>query len=356
VSRGIAVFVTLVAISLCSLAEDAMPTGASQELTAEQVDTFASLALGCVDTSYPYKTGHVLTGKDSLAEPRTFHPVFYGCFDWHSAVHGHWTLVRLLRLYPDHPKAAQIRKVLDGRFTADAFKQEAAFFDRPQTRSFERPYGWAWLLRLAQELHTWKDEDAARWAKNIAPLENAIASRLKDYLPKLSWPIRTGVHPNTAFALAMALDYAEATGKGDLASLIRKRARAYYVSDENCPVDYEPSGEDFFSPCLLEADLMRRVLPAEAFSKWLDGFLPRLKDGDLGGLSEPATVSDASDPKIVHLDGLNLVRAWTMDGIAHALADEDARRKRLLRLASRHADVGSGRVASGHYEGEHWLA
>jgi hypothetical protein len=325
-------------------------------LTESQVETFASLALGCIDRPYPYKPGHVLTGPDSVQEPREYHPVFYGCFDWHSAVHGHWMLVRLLRLYPDHPMADEIRLALDGNLRADAVEVEAVYFRDENRKSFERPYGWAWLLRLAAELRTWQDDDSQRWAGNLAPLEAVIVERLEGYLPKLDWAIRTGVHPNTAFALALALDYAREVGDSTLEDLLMERSLAYYGGDGRCPVDYEPSGEDFFSPCLLEADLMRRVLPAGEYGRWLDGFWPGLKEGRLGSLATPATVSDPSDPKIVHLDGLNLVRAWTLYGCASALADGDARRAVLLAAASRHAEAGLARVASGYYEGEHWLA
>lgn len=349
--------VLLLAVLACAgSAHAAEPPGAARELDADQVETFVSLALACIDTPYPYKTGHVLNGPESLKEPREFHPVFFGCFDWHSAAHGHWMLVRLLRLHPGHPSAGKIRAALDAHLTAEAFEKEAAFFELPQTRSFERPYGWAWLLQLASELHSWDDPDAIRWAAHLEPLEKTIVERYGSYLPRLTWPIRTGVHPNTAFALSMALDYARTVGNTALEELIVRRAKEYYAGDSNCPVDYEPSGEDFFSPCLLEADLMRRVLPQARFRRWLNRFLPGIRKGKLGGLSSPATVSDPTDPKIVHLDGLNLVRGWTLDGIASALPENDRRRSVLLDLAARHARTGLERVASGHYEGEHWLA
>lgn len=346
-------------VALCSAAvqaEAAEPEGAARTLAGEEVERFASLALACVDTPYPYKTGHVLSGPEMLREPVEFHPVFFGCFDWHSAVHGHWMLVRLLRLYPEHPVAGKVRAALDSHLGEEAFATETMFFDLPQARGFERPYGWAWLLQLVSELHTWDDPDASRWRENIAPLESVIVSRYESYLPKLTWPIRTGVHPNTAFAMSMALDYARTTGNREFERLILDRAMDYFGEDNACPVGYEPSGEDFFSPCLLESDLMRRVLPSGEFGGWLRRFLPGLRKGRLGGLSEPAEVSDPSDPRIVHLDGLNLVRAWTLDGIVSALPENDRRRRILKRLAREHAEAGLARVASGHYEGEHWLA
>jgi hypothetical protein len=226
---------------------------------------YAALALACVDRPWPYKSERVLTGPDAVRAPRADHPVFFGCFDWHSAAHGHWLLVRLARLYPDQPFAAEARAALDARLTAERVAGEVAFFADPEQRLFERPYGWAWLLRLAAELRTWDDGQARQWAAAIAPLEGAIVARLSAYLPKLSYPVRSGVHPNTAFALAFALDYARATGHAELEALAVARARAYYAADTACPVGYEPSGEDFFSPCLLEADLMRRVLAPQEF-------------------------------------------------------------------------------------------
>lgn len=325
-------------------------------LTESQAEAFATLALACIDRPYPYKPGHVLTGPESVRQPRDYHPVFYGCFDWHSAVHGHWMLLRLLRRFPAHPMAGEIRRTLDQSLTAEAIQVEAVYFDDPNRKSFERPYGWAWLLRLAAELQTWQDPDGRRWADNLAPLEMVIVERLEGYLPKLDWPIRTGVHPNTAFALAQALDYAREVGNRPLEDLLVERSLVYYGDDRRCPADYEPSGEDFFSPCLLEADLMRRVLSSEDYGRWFDDFLPGLAKGQLGQLATPATVSDPSDPKIVHLDGLNLVRAWTLYGCASALPDTDPRRRVLLEAAGRHAEAGLARVTSGYYEGEHWLA
>lgn len=329
----------------------------SYSMDESEAETYAGLALACVDRPFPYKPGHVLASEESLKVPRHFHPVFFGCYDWHSSVHGHWTLVRILGLGAGQELEKSIRTSLESRFTKASFEREAAFFDRPHTKSFERPYGWAWLLRLAQELHTFgDDEQVARWREAIRPLEHTIVRRYTAYLPKLTWPIRTGVHPNTAFALSMALDYARAVENEPLETLIVQRARDYYLGDANAPLDYEPSGEDFFSPSLLEADLMRRVLSQDDFSRWLSRFMPGVEAGRLGGLVEPATVSDASDPKIVHLDGLNLVRAWAFRGIASALREGDKRKPVLEKLGEEHLQVGASRVSSGHYSGEHWLA
>ena len=332
------------------------PPATQRPPTEQELGRFVRLALDCVDRPYPYKPAHVLTGSGDLQLPSDLHPVFYGCFDWHSAVHGHWMLLRVLRRWPQHPLAGRIRTVLGRRLTPAALAAEAGYFRHPQRASFERPYGWAWALRLVAELHGWDDPQARIWRDAVRPLEAEIVRAYKSYLPKLSWPIRAGVHPNTAFALALALDYARTVGDAELEALVVRRSRDYFADDTACPVAYEPSGEDFFSPCLLEADLMRRVLPASELGPWLQRFWPGLGRGELGPLARPATVSDPSDPKIVHLDGLNLVRAWTMRGVAAALPREDPRRGPLTRAAALHAEAGLARIASGFYEGQHWLA
>jgi hypothetical protein len=330
-------------------------TPAQERLEPAAAERFARLALACIDREWPNKPEHVFDGPEDIRSPRFFHPAFFGCYDWHSSVHGHWLLVRLLRTRPDLAGAQEIRGRLRAHFTAEAMAAEALYLDRVSARSFERTYGWAWLLRLATELEGWDDPDARRWRERIRILENAVARRLADYLPKLTYPVRTGVHPNTAFALAEALDYARRTGKKDLEELLISRSRAYFGRDRNCPLSYEPSGEDFFSPCLEEADLMRRVLPAGEFSSWLGSFLPQLAVEGQAPLV-PAVAADPTDPKLVHLDGLNLTRAWTMRGIAGALPASDPRRALLLAAADAHARAGLARVSSGNYEGEHWLA
>ena len=342
----------------------ATATAPAAALDPANAARYARLALDCIDRPWPYKSERVLASAESVRPPRSDHPVFFGCFDWHSAAHGHWLLVRLARLYPDQPFAAEARAALAARFTDERVAGEVAFFQEPDQKLFERPYGWAWLLRLAAELRAWDDPDAQAWAAALAPLERTVVQRLSAYLPKLSYPVRSGVHPNTAFALGFAIDYARTVGDAGLEKLAIERSRSYYLADAACPVAYEPSGEDFFSPCLLEADLMRRVLPPAEFSAWLDRFLPGLRPAapgggagaGLGNLELPAKVTDPTDGKIVHLDGLNLVRAWTMRGIASALPPDDPRRARLAKLADAHAASGLARVASGHYEGEHWLA
>ena len=327
-----------------------------EDLSDKQVAAFAQLVLAGVEREYPNKPAHVLTDPQSVRPPRELHPAFYGCFDWHSSVHGHWMLIRLLKCYPDCSTAQAMRDLLNRHLTAENMKREAAYFDVKENRSFERMYGWAWALRLAAELHAWDDRDGNIWRENIQPLEGKIVELTKDYLPRLSFPIRTGVHPDTAFALGQALDYARIVKDEEFEQLIEKRGREYYLEDKDYPAAYEPSGEDFFSPGLNEADLMRRILPAKEFSRWLDHFLPGLSKQAVGTLLEPVEVSDVTDGKLVHLAGLDLSRAWALRGISAALADGDPRRRILRQAAGRHAEMGYRYVFSGHYEGEHWLA
>jgi hypothetical protein len=265
-------------------------------------------------------------------------------------------LVRLLRLFPDLPEKSSIRAVLAAHLTAENLKNEADYFAQPNRQSFERTYGWAWLLKLAEELHDWDDPEAKAWSRNLRPLTDVIVARYQTFLPKLTYPIRSGVHPNTAFGLAFALDYARAAGCQPLQELIEERSRSYYGKDAGIPAAWEPDGADFFSPSLLEADLMRRVLRPAEFRAWLQRFLPDLARGEPKTLFVPATVTDRSDPQIVHLDGLNLSRAWCMRSIASALPKDDPVRKVLAASAARHAEAALTHVASGDYAGEHWLA
>jgi hypothetical protein len=325
-------------------------------ITPAQASNFARLALKGVSKEYPNKPEHVLAGLEDAKGPKALHPAFYGCYDWHSSVHGHWMLARLLRLFPDLPEAKDIRAVLNAHLTPEAIQAEAAYFDRKESRSFERPYGWAWLLKLAEELHGWDDPDAKRWAASLKPLSELIASRYIDFFPKQTYAIRTGVHPNTAFGLAFAHDYARAFGDTKLQALVEERARFYYAHDHDVPAAWEPGGNDFFSPSLMEADLMRRVLPTEEFRTWFAGFLPGAGRAEPKALFEPATVTDRIDPQLVHLDGLNLSRAWGMKRIAAALPPGDPAKTALETSATRHAEAGLSHVASGDYAGEHWLA
>jgi hypothetical protein len=322
----------------------------------EQAAAFARLALKGLAKEYPNKPGDVLNSDADVKGPRVVHPAFYGCFDWHSSVHGHWMLVRLLRLFPDLPEKQQIRTVLARHLTAKNLQAETAVLTRPNAQSFERPYGWAWLLKLAEELHRWDDPEAREWSRNLQPLVDRIVARYLAFFPRQTYPIRSGVHASTAFGLAFALDYAQTVGHKPLRELIEQRSRTYFGKDAGIPAAWEPDGADFFSPSLMEADLMRRVLPPAEFQDWLRRFLPELAKGEPKTLFVPATVTDRTDPQLVHLDGLNLSRAWCMRSIAAALSRGDPARKMLAESAARHAEAGLRHVASGDYAGEHWLA
>jgi len=332
--------------------------GSSQaaELSRDRASAFARLALAAIQKEYPNKLDHVMGSPADVKGPRQLHPAFYGSYDWHSCVHGHWLLVRLLKTFPDLPEAKEIRTVLGRHLSAANIKAEVDYFNRPDSKSFERPYGWAWLLKLAEELHTWDDPDAKAWAANLQPLADAVAGRYVSYFPKQTYPIRTGVHPNTAFGLAFAHDYARTIGDIKLKELVEERAKSYFAKDTDAPAKWEPGGADFFSPTLMEADLMRRVLPADQFRAWFAKFLPGAAKAEPKSLFEPATVTDRTDPQLVHLDGLNLSRAWCMKAVAAALPADDPARTVLMRSAARHAEAGLKHIASGNYEGEHWLA
>jgi hypothetical protein len=327
-----------------------------EALTGEQIESFAKLALKNIQTEYPNKPGNVVVDLDSVRTPKEMHPAFYGCFDWHSSVHGHWMLIRLLRLYPNQKLENVIREKLNQNLSAENLAGELRYFEEKQHKAFERTYGWAWYLRMVDELEDWDDEDGKRWRENLRGLEELLVKRTFDYLPKLSFPIRTGLHGDTGFALAQILDYARKLNNAELEALIVKRAKDYYLGDVKYPTKYEPSGQDFFSSCLNEADLMRRVLAPQEFSKWFDRFLPTLKDGDGGNLLVPVEVSDTKDGYIVHLAGLNLSRGWCMQGISSSLPEEDSRGQLLKRSAADHAEMGYKYVFSGNYEGDHWLA
>ena len=355
--RTLGAFLSVCA-SICYSPVSAGELKPGDALTDDQVTRFARLAIEGIPQQYPNKPSNVMVGPESVLSPQEMHPVFFGCFDWHSSVHGHWMLVRLAKSYPDATIVEEIRSLLDSQFTAEKLGAEAEYFKQKENRSFERTYGWAWTLRLAAELHDWDDPDAKRWARNLAPLEDQIVELTLDYLPRLTYPIRTGVHPDTAFALGQILDYARAVGNGKLETLILQYSREKYLADTGYPSRFEPSGEDFFSTAWNEADLMRRVLAADEFAQWLEQFLPDLDDpeSDAAVLLKPAVVSDVTDPKIVHLVGLNLSRAWTQHGVFSALPADDPRRSVLQQSVAAHTKAGLEYVFSGHYEGEHWLA
>jgi len=318
---------------------------ADSDFDQAQMARFARLALDCVHKEYPNKIAHSLNSDADVKPPRELTPAFYGCFDWHSSVHGHWLLVRVARLFPP---ALDARRALARSLTPANLQQEAKYLAAEGRNSFERPYGLAWLLQLAAELQEWDDPDARQWSAAVGPLAQAATARVTAWLPKLAHPVRSGEHSNTAFAIGLMLDYARSTGSADFAKLLESRARDYYLKDTNCPLSYEPSGEDFLSPCLAEADLMRRILPRAEFTKWFTTFLPRV---DL----EPTQVTDVTDGKLYHLAGLNLSRAWMLDGILSKLPAADPRRVTLTALAGRLRQTGLGSIRSEHYEGGHWL-
>jgi hypothetical protein len=328
----------------------------NDSLSEKQASHFAALALKCVSREFPNKPEHVINNATEVQSPKVLHPAFYGCYDWHSSVHGHWMLVRLLKSFPNLPESAQIRTALSANLTAENIAAEVAYLKQPNRQSFERTYGWAWALKLAEELHAWNDADGKRWSENLKPLAEVLSKSYRNFLPKQTYPIRTGVHPNTAFGLAFALDYAKTTGDRELESLLNERSRSYFAKDIDYPGAWEPGGEDFFSAALMEADLMRRVMNPAEFAAWFRRFLPGVAKGDPAALLQPAIVTDRSDPKLVHLDGLNLSRAWCMRSIARALPEQDAARRVLSQSADKHAAAALAHVASGDYAGEHWLA
>ncbi|RMG44911.1 MAG: DUF2891 domain-containing protein [Acidobacteria bacterium] len=333
----------------------AMIGGSSFAMDRALAARFARLALDCVHREYPNKIAHVLEGDGDVAPPRKLTPAFYGCYDWHSAVHGHWLLARLARLFPEADFAAPARAALGRSLTPENVRGEVEYLGRRSRVSFERPYGLAWLLQLAAELREWDDGEARRWSAALAPLERLAAQRIAEWLPKLEHPIRTGEHSQTAFAFGLILDWARAAGDRRLERLVEDRARVFYLGDRDCPLAYEPSGQDFLSPCLAEADLMRRILEPAPFAAWLGGFLPGIPLDGNGGWLEPARVTDPADPKLAHLDGLNLSRAWMLEGIAAGLPAGDPRRTAVLAAAERHAKAGLAAVTGEHYEGGHWL-
>ena len=309
---------------------------------------FARLALDCVHQEYPNKISHLMNSDADAKPPRQLTPAFYGCYDWHSSVHGHWLLVRLARLFPRAPFAAEARRAVSHSLTPAHIAGEITYLQGKGRNTFERPYGLAWLLQLAAELKEWDDPDARQWSATLHPLEEAATTAIASWLPKLERPVRNGEHTNTAFAIGLMLDYARITGHSDFGKLVESRARDYYLKDTNCALAYEPSGEDFLSPCLAEADAVRRILPSAEFARWLTTFLPHI---DL----EPTHVTDFTDGRLYHLAGLNLSRAWMLEGIVSKLPSADPRRQPLTALAGRLRAAGIESIRAEHYEGGHWL-
>ena len=325
-------------------------------LDAGTAARFAGLALKCLHQEYPNHVSHTLNSDADASPPRTLTPAFYGCLDWHSDVHGHWLLVRLLRLFPQAPFAAQARAELARTFTPANIEAEVTYLKGEGRASFERPYGLAWLLTLAAELRQWDDADGRRWSATLAPLEREAAGRLASWVPKLHYPIRIGEHDQTAFSFGLAWDWALRAQDERMRELLRDAAGRFYRHDRNCPLAYEPSGEDFLSPCIAEADFMRRALPQQVFARWLSVFLPQIPRRELAvPWLAPGVVTDRADPKLAHVDGLNLSRAWMLEGIAHGLPDDDPRIPALLTAARAHAAAALPAVTGEHYEGGHWL-
>jgi hypothetical protein len=327
-----------IALATAACAED---TPAESPADAELTSRFARLALDCIHRS-------------------SLHPVFYGCFDWHSSVHGHWLLVRLLRTVPADQMPSNLRgeiiTALNRSFTPQGVAQEVSYFEAENRASYERPYGLAWFLQLTAELREWQDPQARHWLETLLPLEAVIVAQIKSWLPKLAYAIRLGTHNQSMFAFGLFLDWAEAAGDSEMIELVNGRTLAFHRQDRNCPMAYEPSGEDFLSPCLMEADLMRRVLPRDQFAAWLDDFLPDIPRDGSGDWLDIGIVMDPTDGKLVHLDGVNLSRAWNLENIAGALPDNDPRIGSLMAAGSVHAKAGIANVSAEHYEGSHWLA
>lgn len=321
---------------------------ANSSFDQTQAERFARLALDCVHKEYPNKIAHVLNSAADVKPPHELTPAFHGCFDWHSSVHGHWLLVRLIRMFPGAPFVAEARRALAQSLTSANIAQEVKYQTEDGRNTFERPYGLAWLLQLAAELHEFDDPQARQWSAALAPLERHVVARLSAWLPKMEHPVRMGEHANTAFAMGLMLDYARITDNADFKKLVESRARDYYLRDRNCPVAYEPSGEDFLSPCLAEADAMRRILPPGEFATWLTAFLPEVH-------FEATHVADVTDGKMYHLVGLNLSRAWMLQGIASKLPAGDSRRASFTALAETLQQAGLESIRGEHYEGGHWL-
>ena len=318
-------------------------------------DRFAKLALDCVHRQYPNKIGHVLNSDADALTPKELTPCFYGCFDWHSSVHAHWLLVRILRTYPECSFSSQIKEALALSFSNEHIAQEIAYLEAEGRSTFERPYGLAWFLQLMTELHESHDPLLKQWQAILQPLEQVVAARFENWLPKLSHPIRTGEHSQTAFAFGLVLDWCQASKNTNLEQLLINKINAFYLEDREAPLAYEPSGQDFLSPCFAEADLIRRVQDQATFAAWLGRFMPQIPLKSEEKWLELAVVTDPTDGKLAHLDGLNLSRAWMLEGMASGLPKSDPRRIVLEKTAREHGESGLRAVTGAHYEGGHWL-
>ena len=356
--------VSLIAMTGCS-ADPEPPATAPGEAPAEVSwpdprpdvvnDRFAVLALSCVHQEYPNKIAHYLNSDEDVASPRAMYPAFYGCFDWHSSVHGHWLLTRILKTDPQTPMRPAIEAALSRSFTAENMAGELAYYTQDGRHSFERPYGIAWYLQLVAELDESDEPLQTEWREILRPYEDAIVANMMAWLPNLAYPIRLGTHQQTAFAFGLMLDYARQVGNTEFEALLTRKTLDFHADDVNCPIDYEPSGSDFLSPCLMQADLMRRVVDPDTFSSWLAAFLPQIPTDGSGDWLAPGVVLDASDGHLVHLDGVNLSRAWALEGIASGLPADDPHIAALQASADLHSETGIGAVSDEHYSGSHWL-
>lgn len=318
-------------------------------LHLDEANRLAELPINCVQVEYPNKLNQTIGSDSDLKSPKTLHPTFYGCFDWHSSVHGHWSLVSLLKQFPELDKKNEIEQMLLENMSKENIQIEVDYFFGKHNATYERTYGWAWILKLAEELHTWDVPLAKELESNLQPLTDLMVEKYIEFLPKLNYPIRVGEHPNTAFGLSFAYDYAHTVGHEDLKTLIIQRSQDFYLKDENCPLSWEPSGFDFLSPCLEEAALMKRVLPTEEFQIWLSDFLPQLKDKNF--MLETGRVSDRTDGKLVHLDGVNFSRAWSLYEISKDLPEY----AHLKNIANAHISYSLPSIVGDSYEGGHWL-
>lgn len=319
-------------------------------LTEEQAAQIFSLPIHCLEIEYPNKLGQVLGSSEDLKSPKQLRPIFYGCFDWHSSVHGYWSIVELLQKYPDLDKEGKIRSILNQHITPENVAVELAFFNDKNNTSFERTYGWAWLFKLQESLTKWEDADAQKWKANLQPLVDLLVARYKEYLPKLVYPIRTGQHDNSAFGLSLSLDYARSIDDTMFEAVLAEHGKRLFVNDVNCNLSYEPSGYDFLSPCLEEAYLMSKILDEKSYEDWLKKFMPDLFKDNFS--ISPAVVKDRSDGKLVHLDGLNYSRAACLYGIAKTIPDLSY----LKRIANEHIVFSLPNLsAQDDYMGSHWL-
>lgn len=321
----------------------------AQSLDLQHAEKIFKLPVHCIEIEFPNKLGQVLGSTDDLKSPKELRPIFYGCFDWHSAVHGYWSIVKLLKEFPQLDTSGEVKAILNRNITPENVSVESAFFEDYNNRSFERTYGWAWLFQLQSELYTWDNPDAQRWAQTLKPLVDMLVAKYEEYLPKLNYPIRTGQHDNTAFGLSLSIDYARCIGDKQFEQLIKDHAIRMYGNDLNCNLSYEPGGNDFLSPCLEEALLMSKVLETKEYRIWLKNFLPGIYNPDFS--LEPGRVSDRTDGHLVHLDGLNFSRATCLYAIAGKLPELAY----LQTIADNHLNYSLGNIADDDYMGSHWL-